>query len=78
MLGSNILIEPIFVHNLTNITTLFPKDKFNDFYNGNYINDRGEGYYNFFCEKNELPIFLRGGKITPVQLLDEYYDIYRK
>ena len=76
MLGSNILIEPIFVHNLTNITTLFPEDKFNDFYNGNYINDRGEGYYNFFCEKNKLPIFLRGGKITPVQLLDEYYDIY--
>ena len=28
MLGSNILIEPIFVHNLTNITTLFPEDKF--------------------------------------------------
>ena len=76
MLGSNILIEPIFVHNLTNITTLFPEDKFNDFYNGNYINDRGEGNYNFFCEKNKLPIFLRGGKITPVQLLDEYYDIY--
>ena len=76
MLGSNILIEPIFVHNLTNITTLFPEDKFNDFYNGNYINDRGEWYYNFFCEKNKLPIFLRGGKITPVQLLDEYYDIY--
>ena len=76
MLESNILIEPIFVHNLTNITTLFPEDKFNDFYNGNYINDRGEGYYNFFCEKNKLPIFLRGGKIILVQLLDEYYDIY--
>ena len=76
MLGSNILIDPIFTHNLTNITILFPEDKFYDFYNGNYINDRGEGYYNFFCEKNKLPIFLRGGKITPVQLLDEYYDIY--
>ena len=76
MLGSNILIDPIFTHNLTNITILFPEDKFYDFYNGNYINDRGEGHYNFFCEKNKLPIFLRGGKITPVQFLDEYYDIY--
>ena len=23
-----------------------------------------------------MPLFLRGGKITPVQLLDEYYDTY--
>ena len=23
-----------------------------------------------------MPLFLRGGKITPVQMLDEYYDIY--
>ncbi len=76
MLGSNLLIEPIFTENLTNITTLFPEEKFYDFYSGKYINDRGEGYYDFFCEKNKLPLFLRGGKITPVQLLDEYYDIY--
>ena len=76
MLGSNLLIEPIFIENLTNITTLFPEEKFYDFYKGNYINDKGEGYYNFICDKNKLPIFLRGGKVTPVQLLDEYYDIY--
>ena len=57
MLGSNISIEPIFVHNLTNITTLFPEDKFNDFYNGNYINDRGEGYYNFFAKKINYQFF---------------------
>ena len=76
MLGSNLLMEPIFTENLTNITTLFPEEKFYDFYSGKYINDRGEGYYDFFCEKNKLPLFLRGGKITPVQLLDEYYDIY--
>ena len=76
MLGSNILIEPIFQENITNLTTLFPEDKFYDFYNGNYINNIGEGYYNIFFDKNKLPIYLRGGKITPVQLLDEYYDIY--
>ena len=76
MLGSNILIEPIFIDNLTNITILFPEEKFYDFYKGNYINDKGEGYYNFNCNKKNLPLFLRGGKITPVQLLDEYYDIY--
>ena len=76
MLGSNLLIEPIFLENVTNITTLFPEEKFYDFYSGNYINDKGEGYYTIFCDKNKLPLFLRGGKITPVQLLDEYYDIY--
>ena len=76
MLGSNILIEPIFQENITNLTTLFPEDKFYDFYNGNYINNIGEGYYNIFFDKNKLPIYLRGGKITPVQLLDDYYDIY--
>ena len=76
MLGSNLLIDPIFSQNLTNITLLFPEEKFYDFYTGTYINDRGEGYYNFFCDKYKLPLFLRGGKITPVQMLDEYYDIY--
>ena len=76
MLGSNILIEPIFAENVTNLTTLFPEDKFYDFYTGNYINNKGEGIYNIFFDKNKLPIYLRGGKITPVQLLDEYYDVY--
>ena len=76
MLGSNILIEPIFAENVTNLTTLFPEDKFYDFYTGNYINNNGEGIYNIFFDKNKLPIYLRGGKITPVQLLDEYYDVY--
>ena len=76
MLGSNILIEPIFLENISNITILFSEDKFYDFYTGNYINNKGEGYYDFICEKDKLPIFLRGGKITPVQLLDEYYDLY--
>lgn len=76
MLGSNILIEPIFAENVSNLTTLFPEEKFYDFYTGNYVNNLGEGYYNIFFDKNKLPIYLRGGKITPVQLLDEYYDIY--
>ena len=51
MLGSNLLMEPIFTENLTNITTLFPEEKFYDFYSGKYINDRGEGYYDFFLKK---------------------------
>ena len=51
MLGSNLLIEPIFTENLTNITTLFPEEKFYDFYSGKYINDRGEEYYDFFVKK---------------------------
>ena len=76
MLGSNILIEPIFYSNLTNMTTLFPEDKFYDFYTGKYINKLGDGYYQVFFEKYKLPLFLRGGKITPVQLLDELYDVY--
>ena len=76
MLGSNILVEPVFYSNLTNMTTLFPEDKFYDFYTGKYINNGGDGYYRVFYEKYKLPIFLRGGKITPVQLLDEYYDVY--
>ena len=76
MLGSNLLIEPIFSENMTNITTLFPEDKFYDFYTGDYINYKGEGYYEIFYQTNKLPLFLRGGKITPVQLLDEYYDTY--
>ena len=76
MLGSNILIEPIFYRNLTNMTTLFPEDKFYDFYTGKYINKAGDGYYPVFFEKYKLPLFLRGGKITPVQLLDELFDIY--
>ena len=76
MLGSNILVEPVFYSNLTNMTTLFPEDKFYDFYTGKYINNAGDGYYQVFFEKYKLPLFLRGGKITPVQLLDELYDIY--
>ena len=76
MLGSNLLIEPIFYSNMTNMTTLFPEDKFYDFYTGKYINKMGDGYYQVFYEKYKLPLFLRGGKITPVQLLDELYDIY--
>ena len=76
MLGSNILVEPVFYSNLTNMTTLFPEDKFYDFYTGKYINKAGDGYYPVFFEKYKLPLFLRGGKITPVQLLDELYDIY--
>ena len=76
MLGSNLLTEPIFYSNLTNMTTLFPEDKFYDFYTGKYINKLGDGYYQVFYEKYKLPLFLRGGKITPVQLLDELYDIY--
>ena len=76
MLGSNLLIEPIFSENMTNITTLFPEDKFYDFYSRDYINYKGEGYYEIFYQTNKLPLFLRGGKITPVQLLDEYYETY--
>ena len=76
MLGSNILVEPVFYSNLTNMTTLFPEDKFYDFYTGKYINKAGDGYYQVYFEKNKLPLFLRGGKITVVQLLDELYDIY--
>ena len=76
MLGSNLLIKPVFYSNITNMTTLFPEDKFYDFYTGKYINRVGDGYYQVFNEKYKLPIFLRGGKITPVQLLDELYDIY--
>jgi len=76
MIGSNILIEPIFYSNLTNMTTLFPEDKFYDFYTGKFINKVGDGYYQVFFEKYKLPLFLRGGKITPVQLLDELYDVY--
>jgi len=37
MIGSNILIEPIFYSNFTNMTTLFPEDKFYDFYTGKFI-----------------------------------------
>ena len=76
MLGSNLLTEPVFYSNLTNMTTLFPEDKFYDFYTGKYINKIGDGYYQVFYEKHKLPLFLRGGKITPVQLLDELYNIY--
>ena len=76
MLGSNLLIQPIFYSNMTNMTTLFPEDKFYDFYTGKYINKMGDGYYQLFYEKHKLPLFLRGGEITPVQLLDEFYDIY--
>ena len=76
MLGSNLLIDPIFSENMTNITTLFPEDKFYDFYTGDYINYKGEGYYEIIYQTNKLSLFLRGGKITPVQLLDEYYDTY--
>ena len=76
MLGSNLLVEPIFYSNLTNMTILFPEDKFYDFYTGKYINKIGDGYYQVFYEKIKLPLFLRGGKITPVQLLDKLYDVY--
>ena len=76
MLGSNLLISPVSNGNCTNMSLFFPEEKFYDFYTGNQINKEGEGYYTIFLKKDELPLFLRGGKITPVQLMDKYYDVY--
>ena len=76
MLGSNLLIEPVFDSNLTSINTLLTEDLFYNFYTGEYINKIGDGYYKISFENYQLPLFLRGGKITPVQLLDELLDIY--
>ena len=71
MIGSNIMIVPITEKNTTNFTCLFPDEKFYDYYTGEVVNKDGEGQYfitNYDSEK--LPIFMRGGKITPLQLYD--------
>ena len=79
MIGSNIMI---YFNNFTNnkisnknYSILLPNEKFYDFYTGEYINKNGEGYYSIKVSKH-LPIFLRGGKITPVQLYDNNYNDY--
>ena len=71
MLGSNMMIVPIYEKNQTNISLYFPYEKFYDFYSGELINRNGEGYYNvIYKDYLKIPIFLRGGKITPFQLMD--------
>ena len=79
MIGSDIMI---YFNNFTNnkisnknYSILLPNEKFYDFYTGEYINKNGEGYYSIKISKH-LPIFLRGGKITPVQLYDNNYNDY--
>ena len=65
------MIVPITEKNTTNFTCLFPDEKFYDYYTGEVVNKDGEGQYfitNYDSEK--LPIFMRGGKITPLQLYD--------
>ena len=75
MLGSNMMIVPISEKNQTNISLYFPYEKFYDFYSGELINRNGEGYYNvIYQDYLKIPIFLRGGKITPFQLMDTSED----
>ena len=78
MIGSDIMIyfNNFTYNNNKNYSILFPNEKFYDFYTGEYINKNGEGYYSIKVSKL-LPIFLRGGKITPVQLYDNNneYDL---
>lgn len=72
--GSSILLIPITTKNNTNCTALFPEDKFYDFYSGEVINKNGEGKYIIQTKLMKMPIFLRGGKIVPLQLLDYPHD----
>ena len=50
MLGSNLLIEPIFSENMTNITTLFPEDKFYDFTQGIILIIKGKDIMKYFTK----------------------------
>ena len=71
MLGSNIMIVPIMDKNKTNFTAIFPEDKFYDYYSGEVVNKNGEDEYAFInYNKDRLPIFMRGGTITPLQFFD--------
>lgn len=69
-LGSSIMLIPITTKNHTNCTVLFSDEKFYDFHSGEVINKNGEGQYIIQTELMKMPIFLRGGKIVPMQLLD--------
>ena len=71
MFGSNIMLIPITEKNKLNISCYFPRERFYDFYSGELINRDGEGFYNIiYKDYYKMPIFLRGGKITPFQLMD--------
>lgn len=67
MIGTNLMASPISKPNERTKQTYFPNEIFYDFYTGELINPEGEALKDIEAPLDKLPLFARGGFITPVQ-----------
>lgn len=75
MLGSNLMINPIFKASQSIKSTFFPKEPFYDLLTGNLLNISGEGFYNINIDLINLGTYLRGGCIIPFQAIPDFFKI---
>jgi len=69
MVGSAIMMNPIFKNGISDKLTYFPSDKFYDFYTGHLINTN-EGFFKLNVPIDRPAIYIRGGYIIPIQNYD--------
>lgn len=75
MLGSNLMVSPIVEPNARKKLTYFPDEVFYDFYTGIEANPEGEISKDVNAPLDMIPIFARGGFITPIQTPLSIYQI---
>ena len=67
MIGTNLMASPITKPNERKKSTYFPNELFYDFYTGELINPEGEILKEVDAPLDKMPLFARGGFITPIQ-----------
>lgn len=67
MIGPNIMACPVVESNET-MTTYFPNEILYNFYTGEQVNKDKEDIKTIRVDLNQLPLFTRGGFITPIQI----------
>jgi len=71
MLGSNLMASPVINPGERMKRTYFPDEKFYDFYSGELVNPKGEGFVSVEAKLDKLLLFARGGFITPLQQIEK-------
>lgn len=74
MLGSNMMVSPIIEPNARKKLTYFPDEVYYDFYTGIEANPEGETNKDVNAPLDTIPIFSRGGFITPIQTPTSIYQ----
>ena len=67
MFGSSLMVAPILEPMIRTRFAFFPDDPFFDFYDGTFINKKGESYHQIKADIDVLPMFIRGGFIVFTQ-----------